>query len=115
MRAERRPGGGTRAGRRPGAGEAPEPPVEEVEVTDLLLVMDLRDEVLVVDEHPRYHLAGCPYLAGRETFPLPIDEARADGFTPCARLLTRPEPRAAGPRAQARPPHLDSGGPGTWP
>ena len=62
---------------------AGEPPLEEVEVTDLLVVMDLRDEVLVVDEHPRYHLSGCPYLAGTETFPLPIDEARSDGFTPC--------------------------------
>jgi hypothetical protein len=62
---------------------AGEPPLEEVEVTDLLMVMDLRDEVLVVDEHPRYHLSGCSYLAGTETFPLPIDEARSDGFTPC--------------------------------
>jgi hypothetical protein len=61
-----------------------EPPVEEVEVTDLLVVVDLRDEVLVVDEHPRYHLGGCRWLAGRETFPLPLDEARTDGFTPCA-------------------------------
>ena len=60
-----------------------EPPVEEVEVTDLLLVVDLHDEVLVVDEHPRYHLGGCPYLTGRPTIPLPVDEARADGFTPC--------------------------------
>ena len=61
-----------------------EPPVEEVEVTDLLVVVDLRDEVLVVDEHPRYHLGGCRWLSGRETFPLPLDEARSDGFTPCA-------------------------------
>jgi hypothetical protein len=64
--------------------DLPDPPVEDVEVTDLLLVVDLTDEVLVVDEHPRYHLAGCRYLAGRETIPLPLDEARADGFTPCA-------------------------------
>ncbi len=61
-----------------------EPGIEEVEVTDLLLVVDLTDEVLVVDEHPRYHLEGCRFLAGRETFPLPLDEARTDGFTPCA-------------------------------
>jgi hypothetical protein len=60
-----------------------EPPVEEVEVTDLLLVLDLTDEVLVVDERPRYHLAGCPHLAGVDTIPLPMDEARTDGFTPC--------------------------------
>jgi hypothetical protein len=65
-------------------GELPDPPVEEVEVTDLLLVVDLTDEVLVVDEHPRYHLAGCTHLAGRETIPIPLDEARTDGFTPCA-------------------------------
>jgi hypothetical protein len=63
--------------------EEGEPPLEEVEVTDLLLVVDLTDEVLVVDEHPRYHLEDCRWLAGRETFPLPLDEARADGFTPC--------------------------------
>jgi hypothetical protein len=60
------------------------PPVEEVEVTDLLLVVDLTDEVLVIDEHPRYHLAGCVHVAGRTTIPLPLDEARTDGFTPCA-------------------------------
>jgi hypothetical protein len=62
-----------------------DPPEEDVEVTDLLLVVDLADEVLVVDEHPRYHLAGCPWLGGRETIPLPLREARTDGFTPCAR------------------------------
>jgi hypothetical protein len=64
--------------------DPPDPPVEDVEVTDLLLVVDLRDEVLVIDEHPRYHVAGCAHLAGRPTIPLPLDEARADGFTPCA-------------------------------
>ena len=63
--------------------ERGEPPVEEVEVTDLLLVVDLHDEVLVLDEHPRYHLAGCVHLGGRTAIPLPLDEARADGFTPC--------------------------------
>jgi hypothetical protein len=62
---------------------AEEPPMEDVEVTDLLLIVDLKDEVLVIDEHPRYHLAGCPYVASQETIPLPLDEARADGFTPC--------------------------------
>ncbi len=64
--------------------ELEEPGIEEVEVTDLLLVVDLTDEVLVVDEHPRYHLEGCRFLAGRETIPIPLDEARTDGFTPCA-------------------------------
>jgi len=67
----------------PAIGADGEPPVEEVEVTDLLLVLDLTDEVLVVDEHPRYHLAGCPHLDGVATIPVPMDEARSDGFTPC--------------------------------
>lgn len=68
----------------PPAKDLPDPPVEEVEVTDLLMVVDLKDEVLVIDERPRYHLPGCKHLVGRTGIPLPLDEARADGFTPCA-------------------------------
>ena len=68
----------------PAGANMAEPGVEEVEVTDLLLVVDLTDEVLVVDEHPRYHLAACRHLRGRTAIPLPLDEARTDGFTPCA-------------------------------
>ncbi|WP_324277422.1 hypothetical protein [Blastococcus brunescens] len=82
----RRPGGATAAsvaGATPAADLA-DPPVEEVEVTDLLVVVDLKDEVLVVDEHPRYHVDGCVHLAGHTPIPLPLDEARTDGFTPCA-------------------------------
>jgi hypothetical protein len=67
-----------------GAADLPDPPAEEVEVTDLLLVVDLTDEVFVIDERPRYHLAGCVHLRGHTPIPLPIDEARTDGFTPCA-------------------------------
>ena len=80
-----RPGGtATASGGSPWPVGAGEPGEEDGEVTDLLLVVDLADEVLVVDEHPRYHLAGCSWLAGRETVPLPVREARGDGFTPCA-------------------------------
>lgn len=64
--------------------DSPDPDVEDVEVTDLLLVVDLKDEVFVLDERPRYHLAGCVHLQGRTPIPLPHDEARTDGFTPCA-------------------------------
>jgi hypothetical protein len=71
-----------------------DPAEEDVEVTDLLLVVDLADEVLVVDEHPRYHLADCPWPAGRPTVPLPVGEARTDGFTPCA--VCRPDSHLAG-------------------
>jgi hypothetical protein len=66
------------------AGDGGDPAEEDVEVTDLLMVVDLRDQVLVVDEHPRYHLADCAWLRGRATVPLPVAEARGDGFTPCA-------------------------------
>lgn len=83
----------------PAAGDVADPGVEEVEVTDLLVVVDLTDEVLVVDEHPRYHVAGCSWLAGRETIPLPLDEARTDGFTPCA--VCSPD-RTLAERARAR-------------
>jgi hypothetical protein len=82
-----------------------DPPVEEVEVTDLLLVVDLTDEVLVVDEHPRYHLAGCGYLTGRTEIPLPLDEARTDGFTPCG--VCRPDATLAD-RVRARRRSADS-------
>ncbi|MGY1777583.1 hypothetical protein ACI8AV_17120 [Geodermatophilus sp. SYSU D00804] len=80
-RAPAQPARGAATGASLNGGDTPE---EDVEVTDLLLVVDLTDEVLVVDEHPRYHLADCPWLAGRETIPLPVHEARTDGFTPCA-------------------------------
>ena len=66
------------------ADAAGEPGEEDVEVTDLLLVVELADEVLVVDEEPRYHLAGCRFVNGRWAIPLPMVEARTDGFTPCA-------------------------------
>ncbi|TYP81218.1 hypothetical protein BD833_12524 [Blastococcus xanthinilyticus] len=85
-----------------------EPPLEEVEVTDLLVVLDLTDEVLVVDEHPRYHLGGCPHLEGHGTIPLPLDEARADGFTPCG--TCRPD-RTLAARARARRSDAGDGGP----
>lgn len=78
------PSAENRADGHPPVGESADPPVEEVEVTDLLLVVDLADDVFVVDEHPRYHLETCRWLAGRSAIPLPMDEARADGFTPCA-------------------------------
>jgi hypothetical protein len=81
------------------AADLPDPEVEEVEVTDLLMVVDLKDEVLVVDEHPRYHVAGCRWVGQRETIPLPVDEARTDGFTPCA--VCSPD-RTLAERARAR-------------
>jgi hypothetical protein len=79
-----------------------EPPVEDIPVRDALRVAQLDDEVLVVDGHPRYHLAGCPALEGQSTG-LPVSTARRTGFTPCAgcapdrTLLARSRERRAGP------------------
>ncbi len=69
--------------------EAPgEPGIERVAMRDALRVAQLDDEVFVVDGHPRYHLAGCPTLAGiepgAETVPVAVSAARRGGFTPCA-------------------------------
>jgi hypothetical protein len=47
-------------------------------------VAGVEDEVLVVDELPRYHLAGCRSLAGIPVISLPAREAVELGFTPCA-------------------------------
>ncbi|MFC4001998.1 hypothetical protein ACFS2C_19080 [Prauserella oleivorans] len=61
-----------------------EPAEEQTDAADVLVVSTLDAEVLVVDEHPRYHLADCAWLETRETIPLPAKEARELGFTPCA-------------------------------
>jgi hypothetical protein len=61
-----------------------EPPEEDVSAPDALRVVDITDEVLVVDGRPRYHVAGCPHLSGKEAVPLSRLEAREAGFTPCS-------------------------------
>ncbi|OXM68814.1 hypothetical protein [Amycolatopsis vastitatis] len=63
----------------------PEPEVEETPEADIAVLADLEDEVVVVDEHPRYHLRTCAWLGTRDTIPIGIGEARQLGFTPCAR------------------------------
>ncbi|MGW4065451.1 hypothetical protein ACWEGE_44680 [Amycolatopsis sp. NPDC004747] len=62
-----------------------EPGVEETPEEDAALLADLEDEVVVVDEHPRYHLRTCPWLGPRDTIPIGVGEARQLGFTPCDR------------------------------
>jgi hypothetical protein len=60
------------------------PPEEPRDADAAALVAGLDDEVLVVDELPRYHLAGCRSLAASPVIPLPAREAVELGFTPCA-------------------------------
>lgn len=63
--------------------EEVEPQEENTDATDLLVVSELQDEVVVIDERPRYHLATCAWLGGRPVLKLPVSEARDLGFTPC--------------------------------
>lgn len=94
-------GGAKRADRQPGdtsldraeatqaitpvkGGPPVEPGEEKPDAAELATVSTLGDEVLVVDEHPRFHLAGCRVLGGSETIPLPAKEAIEYGFSPCS-------------------------------
>jgi hypothetical protein len=94
------------------ASGAGEPAIEQVPVRDALRVAQLADEVVVVDGHPRYHLADCPTLRDADTIPLAVSAARRGGFTPCAAcgpdasLLARSRGRSGertGERAEERP------------
>lgn len=67
-----------------------EPPALRVSAADAALVARLDAPVMVVDGRPRYHLADCPHLTGRDAEPLPVAEAVALGFTPCARCAPDP-------------------------
>lgn len=65
--------------------ETAEPGEEDTDAADLLVVYELNDQVLVVDEHPRYHLTRCPWPDQARAERLPVREARELGFTPCDR------------------------------
>ncbi|MBQ6639784.1 MAG: hypothetical protein IJH84_01975 [Saccharopolyspora sp.] len=66
-------------------GSGDEPAEEDTDAADALLVSESDEEVVVVDERPRYHLAACGWLGDREVLSLPVREARELGFTSCAR------------------------------
>lgn len=61
-----------------------EPGVETVSLDDADRIASMTREVFVIDGRPRYHLANCVHLFGRESEPLPVAEAIELGFTPCA-------------------------------
>lgn len=81
-------------------GEVAEPGEEETDAADLLVVYELTDEVLVVDGHPRYHLARCRFPDHAHAERLPVREARELGFTPCSRC--RPDKSLARKHRAAR-------------
>ena len=62
-----------------------EPGEEDTDAADLLVIYELADEVLVVDEYPRYHLVRCRLAHHERAERLPVREARQLGFTPCDR------------------------------
>jgi hypothetical protein len=70
---------------------ADEPLPQRIQPTDAVRVSRMTADVLVVDGRPRYHLADCPHLDGRDSEPLPVAEAVDLGFTPCG--LCRPVDR----------------------
>jgi hypothetical protein len=49
----------------------------------------LAGAVLVVEGRPRYHVAGCRYLTGKDATEVEVSAARADGFTACG--VCRPD------------------------
>ncbi len=81
----------------PGAADAaPDDPPDEpapqpVTPGDAARVARMNTEVLVIDGRPRYHLAGCVHLLGRQGEALPVSEAVELGFTPCG--LCEPDSR----------------------
>lgn len=77
-----------------------EPAEEDTDAADVLAVSELDREVVVIDERPRYHLAGCRWVGDRATIPLPVREARELGFTPCS--VCTPDVRLAAERRGAR-------------
>ena len=77
----------------PAVDPAVEVPADGVAALDPEALGDLGDEVVVIDERPRYHLAGCAWVGDRRTIPLPVREARELGFTPCA--VCTPDARLA--------------------
>lgn len=76
------------------------PDEEETDAADLLIVCELDDQVVVVDEHPRYHLADCGWLHEKDIIPIAVAEARELGFTPCARC--GPDAKLAGQARRKR-------------
>jgi hypothetical protein len=66
-------------------GDDGQPGEEDTDAADLLVIYELTDEVLVIDEQPRYHLARCRWPDHERAERLPVREARQLGFTPCDR------------------------------
>ena len=74
-----------------GDAEPPVEPAEPLPVDVAQVQAAVGAVVLVVPGRPRYHLAGCRYLAGREAEERSPVDAQERGFTPCG--VCRPDAR----------------------
>lgn len=63
--------------------------------------------VLVVAGRPRYHVAGCRYLAGKEASAMAAGVARADGYTACG--VCKPDAALAETTADLQPAGVSAG------
>ncbi|MGH3829936.1 MAG: hypothetical protein ACRDRS_05705 [Pseudonocardiaceae bacterium] len=79
---------------------------EDTDAADLLVVYELTAEVLVIDQHPRYHLDRCPLVDPARAERLAVREVRELGFTPCGRC--RPDTTLARKHRAARAPATGS-------
>ncbi|MDT5029135.1 MAG: hypothetical protein QOE61_5561 [Micromonosporaceae bacterium] len=81
----------------PAAADVPDvvPSEQFLNAADAIALVRLRDQVVVVDGRPRYHLPECMHLLGRRVERLTVKEAVELEFTACAqcqpisRLLAR--------------------------
>jgi hypothetical protein len=65
--------------------DPPDEPARQVVSPDAAArVARMSTEVMVIDGRPRYHLADCVHLLGRDPEPLPVAEAVELGFSPCS-------------------------------
>jgi DNA-binding protein HU-beta len=76
-------------------------PVDLAPVTVVGAPAPTGGQVLVVAGRPRYHVAGCRYLTGKQTESVEVTEARADGFTACGVCKPDAALAAAAPAAPA--------------
>jgi hypothetical protein len=80
---------------------------EDTDAADLLVIYELIDDVLVIDEHPHYHLPRCRWSNHERAERLAVREARELGFTPCGRC--RPDTTLVRKHRASRPTTTGSG------
>ncbi|WP_198587040.1 hypothetical protein [Glycomyces xiaoerkulensis] len=77
-----------------------EPPEQRMSSVEAAGLRRLDAQVSVVDGRPRFHLAGCVHLVGRDPESLPVAEALDLGFGPCS--LCEPASQLLVPQAAGR-------------